>query len=175
MKTTRKQNSSTRDIASHYDLRDIEIANHWNDLYTHGGGYGVAIIIEDDKDAETVKHLPGTWLEVRNRAGEHHWTIEREGYSVDDIRGTFGPRENNHFYWESVDDYMESRDFESEEDRESTRKYAEDWLTWSDGTVHTDGGGNHIEEPTPYRWVHDVYEYRMAFLPDEPEEDEEEE
>jgi len=118
------------ELINEFDLKDVETASHWSDLYE--GRSGRAIIIGDRQDKEVLDMaidmlgISGEWGECKHRDGEHHNTFGAI-YEADTIDGYREVVErhfsSDHYFWKSKE--TEAGFLLTEKIKEITEEYAD--------------------------------------------------
>jgi hypothetical protein len=173
IKDTALQCESPSELIDSFNLTIVETASHWSDLYEGRSGYAIKINsrqeFEDFEIIKNILNINGEYVELRNRAGEHHCTSNSQ-YDLDSYQKALKNHFNgDHFFFSSKetehDLYLEK--IKEADDIEEIESILKDYNKIETGYYDCNGNLEMLEEDlesdniTGYRY--DVYSYFFGF------------
>lgn len=176
--------TSPVELAERFDLKIVETANHWSDLYEGRSSYAVAISDRKEYEimsfAKDILNIDGEFGEIRNRAGEHHSTFSRmynaslEDYQEALKRHFSGDKffyrdqeTESSFYCERIEEIMNDDDLDFEEKLEAVEEIIDEKNKLVNGYYDCNGNleisNEDLNDPDRSGYYHDVYSYSFAF------------
>ena len=159
-----------QDFGEAFNLKSVETASHWSDLYE--GRSSFALIVSSDKELEAleiairVNAWTGDYVELCNRAGEHHHTFNsvydlkyyrRNVESYFNEKYFLRTRENEEEYF--LDRVKEAESMEEISDIVSEFKNMEEGYYSTCGSLVYEG----VTFENLWGYYYDVYSYSFGF------------
>jgi hypothetical protein len=162
------------ELAEEFNLKIVETAGHWSDLYEGRSGY--AVFIDNLKNYEIMQlakelhSIEGEWGELCRRDGEHHSTFKYH-YDLESYQKALHDHFNgNDFFYHSQETEAEEmlrqikEDAESMEDiREIFKKYDELKSGYYDCNGNLEMLESDLESESLTGYRYDVYSYDFGF------------
>lgn len=155
------------------ELKAVEIANHWSDLYEGRSKRGLLIFgragFEIMEMAIEIHGIEGQFGEATNRAGEHHHTFSRNASSLQDYQKIEHFRSDH--YTERTKETEEEVFLERVREAETMERVAEitrEFEAFEDGIYHNASeslviSANDLYDADFSGYSEDVYQYSFAF------------
>ena len=173
IKDTALQCESPSELIELFDLTMVETARHWSDLYEGRSSYAIKINSRQEfEDFEIIKetlHIEGEYVELCNRAGEHHCTRNSQYDLVSYQKALKNHFAGDHFFYRSKetehDLYLEK--IKEADDIEEIESILKDYNEIETGYYDCNGNLEILEEDlesndiTGYQY--DVYSYSFGF------------
>ena len=160
------------ELVNEFGYTSVETASHWSDLYEGRSGYAIKLDSRQEfEDFEIIRetlNIEGDYVELRNRAGEHHCTADRvfdlNSYQKA-LRNHFSDKyfyksqETDHdFYFEKI---KEAEDIEEVE--EILKNYNDITAGYYDCNGNLEIEEEEVESDDLTGYVYDVYSYSFGF------------